>query len=95
MKPRALFAIPPCAQNPNTNTNLYSRGMHPVARVIKSQDKTFVRNNQQNVLYFVLSMITTCFGLRKRPSSGDYHVTQTIKKKVTVRYNGSLGQIVR
>jgi hypothetical protein len=26
--------------------NLYSRGMHPVARVIKLQNKTLIRNNQ-------------------------------------------------
>jgi hypothetical protein len=36
-------------------------------------------------------MITTCFGLRKRPSSGDYDVAQNIKKKVTIRCKGSVG----
>jgi hypothetical protein len=38
------------------------------------------------MLSCVLSMITTCVGHRKRPSSGDYHVIQYIKKKVTIRY---------
>jgi hypothetical protein len=55
--------------------------VHPVARVIKSQDKNPRSQQPVNVLYCVLSMITTCFGLRKRPSSGDYHVIQNIKKK--------------
>jgi hypothetical protein len=64
--------------------------MHPVACIIKSQDKTLVRNDQYNVLYFVLSMIMTCFGLHKRPSSGDFHITQNIKEKVTVCCNGSV-----
>jgi hypothetical protein len=49
----------------------YSRDVHPVARVIKSQDKNPRLQQSVNMLYCVLSMITTCFGLRKRPSSGD------------------------
>jgi hypothetical protein len=68
---------------------VYSRGMHPVARIINSQDKTLVCNNKQNVLYFVFSMIT-CFGLHKSPSSGDFLVTQNIKKRVTICCNGSV-----
>jgi hypothetical protein len=47
-----------------------------------------------NVLYCVFSMITTCFGLRTRPSSGDYRVIQNIKKKVTTRCNGSVVVVV-
>jgi hypothetical protein len=31
--------------NNNNNMKLYSKGMHPVARVIKPQNKTLVRNN--------------------------------------------------
>jgi hypothetical protein len=69
---------------------LYSRDVHPVARVTKSQDKNPCSQHSVNVLYCVLSMITTCFGLRKRPSSGDYHVIQNIKKKITIRWNGSV-----
>jgi hypothetical protein len=68
----------------------YSRDVHPVARVIKSQDKNPRSQQSVNMLYCVLSMITTCFGLRKRPSSGDYHVIENIKKKVTIRCNGSV-----
>jgi hypothetical protein len=64
--------------------------VHTVARVIKSQDKNPCSQKSVNVLYCVLSMITTCFGLRKRQSSGDYHVIQNIKKKVTIRCNGSV-----
>jgi hypothetical protein len=64
--------------------------VHPVARVIKSQDKNPRLQQSVNVLYCVLSMITTCFGLRRRPSSGDYHVIQNIKKKVTTRCNESV-----
>jgi hypothetical protein len=51
---------------------VYSRDVHPVARVMKSQDKNPRSQQSVNVLYCVLSMITTCFGLRKRPSSGGY-----------------------
>jgi hypothetical protein len=52
----------------------YSRRIYKIQRIIliTSQDKTFVRNKLTNLLYFVHSMITTCFGLHKRPSSGDY-----------------------
>jgi hypothetical protein len=57
---------------------------------MKSQDKNPRSQQSVNVLYCALSMITTCFGLRKRPSSGDYHVIQNIKKKVTTRRNGSV-----
>jgi hypothetical protein len=70
--------------------NLYSRDVHPVARVIKSQDKNPRSQQFVNMLYCVLSMITTCFSLRKKPSSGDYHLIQNIKMKVTIRYNGSV-----
>jgi hypothetical protein len=57
---------------------------------IKSQDKNPRSQQSVNMLYFVLSVITTCFGLRKRPSLGDYHAIQIIKKKVTIRCNGSV-----
>jgi hypothetical protein len=63
--------------------------VHPFARVIKSQDKNSRSQQSANVLYCMLSMITTCFGLHKRPSSGDYHVIQNIKE-VTIRCNGSV-----
>jgi hypothetical protein len=56
----------------------------------KSEDKNPLSQQSVNVLYCVLSMITTCFGLRKRPSLGDYHVVRNIKKKVTFRCNGSV-----
>jgi hypothetical protein len=68
------------------NLHLYSRDVRLVVRVIKSQDKNPRSQQSIKVLYCVLSMITTCFGLHKKPSSGDYHVIQNIKKKVTVRY---------
>jgi hypothetical protein len=55
-----------------------------------AQDTNPRSQQSVNVLYCVLSMITTCFGLRKRPSSGDYHVIQNIRKKVTIRCNGSV-----
>jgi hypothetical protein len=74
----------------NTKHKFYSRDVHPVARVIKSQDTNPRSQQSVNMLYFVVSMITTCFGLRKRPSSGDYHVIQNIKKKVTIRCNGAV-----
>jgi hypothetical protein len=35
-------------------------------------------------------MVTTCFGLRKCPSSGDFNVTQNMKEKVSIRCNGSV-----
>jgi hypothetical protein len=72
-----------------TVTFLYSRDVHPVARVIKSQDKNPRSQQSVNMLYCVLSMITTCFGLRKRPSSGDYHVTQSYYY-CTICLNGSV-----
>jgi hypothetical protein len=54
-------------------SHLYSRGMHPVARVIKLQHKTLIRNNRQMCLFSVLlDHITTCFGLYMWPSSGDF-----------------------
>jgi hypothetical protein len=34
------------------------------------------------MLYCVLSMITACFGLRKRPSSGDYRDTKISRRKL-------------
>jgi hypothetical protein len=64
--------------------------VHPVARVIKSQDKNPRSQQSVNMLYCLFSVITTCFALRKRPSSGHYHVIQNIKKKVTIRCNGSV-----
>jgi hypothetical protein len=52
--------------------DLYSRGVHPVARVIKLQDKTPVRNIWQMCLLSVLiDHITTCFSLYMWPSSGN------------------------
>jgi hypothetical protein len=56
----------------------------------KSQDENPRSQQSVNLLYCMLSMITTCFGLRKRPFSGHYHVIQNIKKKVTTRCNGSI-----
>jgi hypothetical protein len=38
---------------------------------------------------YSFSMIT-CFDLHKRPSSGDFFVTQNIKKRVTICCNGSV-----
>jgi hypothetical protein len=64
--------------------------VNPVARVITSQDKNPRSQQSVNVLYCVLSMIMSCFGLRKRPSSGDYHVIQNVEKKVTISCNGSV-----
>jgi hypothetical protein len=56
----------------------------------KSQDKNPRSQQSVNMLYCVLSMVTKCFGLRKRPYSGDYRIIQNIKKKVTIRRNGSV-----
>jgi hypothetical protein len=73
----------------------FIRDVYPIARVIKSQDKNPCSQQSVNMLYCVLSVITTCFGLLKRPCSGDYHEIQNIKKKVTVRCNGSVESDVR
>jgi hypothetical protein len=56
----------------------------------KSQDKNPRSQQSVNVLYCVLSMTMTCFGLSKGPSSGNYNVIQNTKKKVTARCNGSV-----
>jgi hypothetical protein len=62
-------------------------GVHVKHQVAKSQDKNPRSQQSVNMLYCVFSMITTCFGLRKRPFSGVYHVIQNIKKKVAIRCN--------
>jgi hypothetical protein len=67
------------AQQRSTGQNLLSD-----LYTLKSQDKNPRSQQSVNILYCVLSKITTCFGLRKRPSSGDYHVIENIKKKVTL-----------
>jgi hypothetical protein len=56
----------------------------------RSQDKNPLSQQSVNMLYCVLFKVTTCFCLRKRPSSGDYHVIQNIKKKVAIRCKGSV-----
>jgi hypothetical protein len=58
---------------------------------VESQDKTFVSNKLTNVH----SVVTRCFGLHKRPSSGDYlRNTKISIRKLPFHYNGSVESII-
>jgi hypothetical protein len=70
--------------------NFYSRGMRPVARVIKPQDKTLSQQLTNAFISVLFDHITTCFGLYMWPSSGDFCDIKILKIEVTTRYNGSV-----
>jgi hypothetical protein len=74
------YNLPESVNNSNRIFRMFLLLLH--IHNIKSPDKTLVHNNQQNVLYFVFFMITKYFGLNKKPSSGNFLVTQNIKKEL-------------
>jgi hypothetical protein len=91
-----FYFLHPAAPPPPTHARTHTHNLYTSTEPISRHHKTNLRSQQVScVLYFVHSMLTTCFGLYQKPSSGDTKQHKIFKKKLPYYCNGSVESILR